>query len=71
MKPEKKKKPTSLTHAIYFSAKKPKEVADHKAIKEESKLYDCRNPTDYLRRVVRIGREEAQKDPSRLYMKGS
>jgi hypothetical protein len=65
-----KKKPTSLTHAIYYSVRKPKEVADYKAIKEETELYDCTSPTDYLRRLVRIGREEAQKDPSRLYMKG-
>ena len=64
-----KKKPTSLTHAIYYSVRKPKEVADYKAI-EETELYDCTSPTDYLRRLVRIGREEAQKDPSRLYMKG-
>jgi hypothetical protein len=63
-----KKKPTSLTLAIYFSDKKPKQVAEYKAIHKEASELDL-SPTDYLGRLVRLGREEAKKDQQRLFVK--
>jgi hypothetical protein len=72
MKPEKKKKsksePTGLTIAVYYSVKKPEQVADFKAIHDEAESCGF-SPTDYLRRLIRIGREEAKKDIRRLFMK--
>jgi hypothetical protein len=64
-----KRKPTSLTLAVYFSVSKPEQVAEFNAIHEEAKLYDLNTPTDYMRRLIRIGREEVKKNPMRLFMK--
>jgi hypothetical protein len=64
-----KNKPTSFTLAVYFSVNKPEQVAEFKAIHEEAKFYDINTPTDYMRKLIRIGREEVKKNPMRLFMK--
>jgi hypothetical protein len=68
MKP--KKEPTSLTLAVYFSVNMPDQIQEYEGIQREAADLGIR-PTEYMRRLVRYGREATKDKPHLLFMKRS